>query len=177
MGAQDGLGDMTLSQIGHHVGLRVSLNLQGKTVGGASFEAEASRAGSCTASRAGRTWCRGDVAGRVRAEQAPEHQTTAVDQAVRALVLAGRPKLRSRATGSSTAQRSTTRADIATLCAPATRLGDDPRARPPCTPDLANPMAAIGGSRAARSPLRAASGRRRGADQYPAAASGDPSRR
>ena len=34
----------------------------------------------------------GDVAGRVRAEQAPEHQTTALDEAVRALVLAGKTK-------------------------------------------------------------------------------------
>ena len=40
MRAQDGPGDMTLSQIGHHVGLHVSVNLQGKTVGGVCFEAE-----------------------------------------------------------------------------------------------------------------------------------------
>jgi hypothetical protein len=40
MDAQQGSGDMSIAQLGHHVGLHVSVNLEGKTVGGILFDAE-----------------------------------------------------------------------------------------------------------------------------------------
>jgi hypothetical protein len=39
MGTQQPADGMSIGQFGHHPGLHVSVNLEGKTVGGASFEA------------------------------------------------------------------------------------------------------------------------------------------
>jgi hypothetical protein len=40
MDAQQPSGDMSIGQLGHHVGLHVSVNLEGKTIGGVLFDAE-----------------------------------------------------------------------------------------------------------------------------------------
>jgi hypothetical protein len=95
------------------------VNLQGKTVGGVLSEAEhwasgvvvgTGTLGDSVTTRLdlpigggepggllhresrGQDMVSGDVAGRGRAEQAPDHQTTAVVEAVRTLVLAGKTK-------------------------------------------------------------------------------------
>ena len=119
MTSQDPSGEMTLAQLGHHIGLHITVNLQGKTVGGVFFEAEqwvpgvvvglgalgdsltikldapiggGERAGLLRRESRGQDMVAVDDAGRVRAMGTTGDGSAAAADEIRALVHAGKTK-------------------------------------------------------------------------------------